>query len=366
MSGTSRRLLDLLGIRVPVIQAPMAGATTPAMVKGAMRAGGLGSLPCAMLTPEETRAAVAGIRAEAAGPLNLNFFCHRAPAPDPERDRRWRTLLAPYHVELGLDPDAPWPTANRAPFDDAWCSLVEDLRPEVVSFHFGLPDATLVDRVRGAGARILSSATTVAEARWLEANGCDAIIAQGAEAGGHRATFLPVDGAPPESALVMAAQPGLLALLPEVVGAVHLPVIASGGITDARGVAAAMALGAGAVQVGTAYLFTPEAAITPAHRRALDQAGSADTAITNLFSGRPARSIINRLMRELGTLRDDLPGFPLAGAGLAALRGDGTHPDLVNLWAGQAANLAPRGIDAKSLTELLIHAPPQAGDGHGK
>ena len=350
-----RGLLDLLGIAVPIIQAPMAGSTTPAMIKGAIRAGGLGSLPCAMLTPEETRAAVADIRGEVAGPLNLNFFCHRPGMSDLERDKRWRTLLAPYYREGGLDPAMPRRTAERAPFDDRWCALVEELRPEVVSFHFGLPEPALVERVRAAGARVLSSATTIAEARWLEEHGCDAIVAQGAEAGGHRATFLPVGDAPPEAALVMAAQPGTLALVPQVVDAVGLPVIATGGIADARGVTAAFALGASAVQVGTAYLFTPEAAVSPAHRQALASVGAADTAITNLFTGRPARSIVNRLMRELGPMHDDLPAFPLAAAALASLRGDASSPDLVSLWAGQSAHLAPRGLDSEALTQHLAH-----------
>ena len=349
----TQRVLDLLGMAVPIIQAPMAGATTPAMVKGAMRAGALGSLPCAMLPPDQARAAVADIRGEVTGPLNLNFFCHRAPVPDAAREQRWRALLAPYYEERGLDPSIPWRAAARAPFDEHWCALVEELRPEVVSFHFGLPDPALVERVRASGARILSSATTVVEARWLEEHGCDAIIAMGAEAGGHRATFLPMDGVPPESALARAMQPGTFALLPQVVEAVSVPVIAAGGIADPRGVAAAFALGASGVQVGTAYLFTPEAALAPAHREALEATGASDTAITNLFTGRPARSIINWLMRELGPMRDDLPDFPLVSAGLAPLRGDGSCPDLVSLWAGQSAHLSQRGLDAEAVTALL-------------
>ena len=350
-----QRLLDLLGIGVPIVQAPMAGATTPAMVKGTMRAGGLGSLPCAMLTPDQVRVAVAEIREDVAGPLNLNFFCHRAPMPDPERERRWRAVLASYYEERGLDPSMPWPAAARASFDEQWSALVNELRPEVVSFHFGLPEPALVERVRVTGARILSSATPVPAARWLEEHGGGALIAMGAEAGGHRATFLAVNGVPPGSELAMAAQPGTFALLPQVVEAVSVPVIAAGGIADARGVAAAFALGASAAQVGTTYLFTPEAALAPTHRITLEAAGADDTAITNLFTGRPARSIVNRLMRELGPMREDVPDFPLASAGLA-LRGDGSRSDYVSLWAGQAAHLAPRGIDAESLTKFLADA----------
>ncbi len=348
-----RQVLDLLGVTVPIIQAPMAGATTTAMVKGAIRAGALGSLPCAMLTPDQVRDAVTEIRGVVSGALNLNFFCHRDPVPDAERDHRWRTALAPYYAERGLDPLTSVSAAERAPFDEGWCALVEELRPEVVSFHFGLPPPALLDRVRVTGARVLSSATTVAEARWLAAHGCDAIIAQGAEAGGHRATFLPVDGHPPESRPAMAAQPGLFALLPQVVDAVDLPVIAAGGIADARGVAAALTLGASAVQVGTAYLFTPEATLAPAHRRALEEAEADGTAITNLFTGRPARSIINRLMRELGPMRESHPDFPLAAAALAPLRGDATQGDFISLWAGQSAHLAPRDLTAEHLTRQL-------------
>lgn len=346
------------GLTLPIVQAPMAGATTPAMVKGAMRAGALGSLPCAMLTAAAARSAVAEVRSEASGPLNLNFFCHRPPVPDPERDRRWQEALAPYYRERGLDPAMAVPAAERAPFDDAWCALVEELRPEVVSFHFGLPAADLLTRVRAAGTRILSSATTVAEARWLEAQGCDAIIVQGAEAGGHRGTFLPVDGEPPDSARAMAAQPGLFALLPQVADAVGVPLIAAGGIADARGVAAALTLGASAVQVGTAYLFTPEASLAPAHRRALEGDGADQTAITNLFTGRPARGLVNRLMRERGPMRADQPAFPLAAARLGPLRGDGTSDAFISLWAGEAVRLAPRGLDAEALTRRLADALP--------
>ena len=257
----------------------------------------------------------------------------------------------------------PLPRAERAPFDDEWCALVEEVRPAVVSFHFGLPEPSLVDRVRAAGARILSSATTVAEARWLEARGCDAIIAMGTEAGGHRATFLPVNGAPPESALAAAAQPGTFALLPQVVDAVGVPVIAAGGISDGRAIAAAFTLGASAVQVGTAYLFTLEASIAAAHRQALETAGETATAITNLFTGRPARGIVNRIMREIGPMRDGVPDFPSASGALAPLRGDGSQADFINLWTGQSVHLTPRGLDAEQLTTRLYRDALMIRDG---
>jgi len=340
------RVQDLLGIELPIIQAPMAGANGTAMAIAVAQAGGLGSLPCAMLSVEQLRQQVAVFRQATAKPLNLNFFCHRSPAVDAAREAQWKQRLAPYYREFGVDPDAPVATVSRAPFDDRYCAAVEALRPEVVSFHFGLPEPALLDRVRATGAKILSSATTVAEARWLEARACDAVIAQGAEAGGHRGMFLTTD---------VATQVGTFALLPQMVDAVRLPVIASGGIADARGIVAALALGAAAVQLGTAYLFTPEATISPVYRAALLQVQDDQTALTNLFSGRPARGIVNRLMRECGPISDAVPAFPLAGAALAPLRAKAEAAgsgDFMSLWAGQAVRLA-RALPAGELTRRL-------------
>jgi len=340
-----RRVLDLLHIDVPILLAPMAGPGLAELAIAVAEAGGLGSLPTALISADQVRAEVAKFRAGAARPINLNFFCHTPPAPDPARDLAWRDRLAPYYRELGLDPSAPIQPSARAPFDAALCRLIEDLRPEVVSFHFGLPAPALLDRVRAAGAVILSSATTVAEARWLEAHGCDAIIAQGAEAGGHRGVFL----ADPIAAC--ATQPGTMALVPQIVDAVSRPVIAAGGIADGRGIVAALALGAAAVQIGTAYLFCPEAKVPAAHRDALRRATDDGTALTNLFTGRPARGLINRAMRELGPLSADAPAFPFAGGALAPLkaRADG---DWGSLWAGQAAALG-RERPAAELTRAL-------------
>ena len=350
------RLTKLLGIALPIVQAPMAGATTVEMAVGAALAGGLGSLPCAQYTPGQAREAVAAFRAGADRPLNLNFFCHQTPADDPAAALAWRARLAPYYAEAGLDPADVPPGAGRAPFDEAFCALVEDLRPEVVSFHFGLPEAQLVERVRAAGAKILSSATTVAEACWLEDHGVDAIIAMGAEAGGHRATFLPGYGEALVAKFDMAAQPGLFALLPQVVDAVTVPVIAAGGIADPRGVAAAAALGASGVQVGTAYLYTPQAQIPAAHREALAEARDDNTMLTDLFTGRPARGVANRLMLEQGPLGQDVPPFPTAGAALVPLRNGGANRDFVNAWSGQAARLAPRDLSSHDLTRWLMGA----------
>jgi len=340
------RILDLLGIELPIIQAPMAGATGSAMAIAVSNAGGLGSLPCAMLTPEQIRQEIATFSQASRGPLNLNFFCHRPPATDGERAIRWKQALKPYYEEVGADFGATTPVSNRAPFDAAGCALVEDCKPAVVSFHFGLPAPELLARVKASGAKVLSSATTVEEARWLEAHGCDAIIAMGYEAGGHRGMFLSDD---------LTTQIGTLALVPQVADAVKVPVIAAGGIGDARGVVAAFALGASAVQVGTAYLFCPEAKVSAAHRQALHSAQASDTALTNLFTGRPARGINTRIMRELGPMNPLAPAFPLAGGALMPLRAISEpqgNSDFSNLWAGQALRLG-QALPAAELTRQL-------------
>ena len=342
-------ILDLFGISLPIIQAPMAGATTPEMVIAVSQAGGLGLLPGAMMSAEQMRAALDRIRAATRNPINLNFFAHAAPAPDPARQMAWRAALAPYYVELGLDPAEPVPSSNRSPFDEEYCAIVEAYRPEVVSFHFGLPREDLLQRVKRTGAKVIASATTVAEARWLAEHGVDAVIAMGCEAGGHRGNFLTDD---------MSAQVGTMALVPQVVDAVSVPVIAAGGIADPRGVRAAFALGASAVQVGTAYLLTPEAQITPFHRQALRTARDDGTALTNLFTGRPARGIINRIMREMGPLSAAAPAFPTAGGALAPLRAAAEKAgkaDFSSMWAGQAAALA-REMSAAELTRHLACA----------
>jgi nitronate monooxygenase len=341
-----RRLLDLLGIELPIIQAPMAGANGSAMAIAVSEAGGLGSLPCAMLDAAKARAEVGIIRQRTAKPINVNFFCHVPARPDPQRDAAWRARLETYYAEFGLAADARAPSVNRAPFDEVLCEIVEELRPEVVSFHFGLPEAALLDRVKAAGCLVLSSATSAEEARWLEANGCDAIIAQGYEAGGHRGMFL---------SDMIATQAGTFALLPQVVDAVKVPVIAAGGIADGRGIAAAFALGASGAQIGTAYLFTPESTITDLHRAALRTARDDQTALTNVFTGRPARGLMNRAMREVGPMFALAPAFPTAGGALAPLKAKAEaagRSDFSPLWAGQAASLGC-AMGAAELTRKL-------------
>jgi nitronate monooxygenase len=339
-------LMARLGVDLPVIQAPMAGVQASALAIAVSNAGGLGSLPCAMLAPDALRTELAAIRAQTARPFNVNFFCHVPPVPDAAREATWRSALAPYFREFGIDPASIADGPGRAPFSDAVADVVEPFAPPVVSFHFGLPAPALLARVRAWGAFVLASATTVDEARWLEAHGVDAVIAQGAEAGGHRGMFLSDE---------VSTQPGTFALLPQVVDAVRVPVIAAGGIADARGVAAARALGAAAVQVGTAYLCCPEATTSALHRAALQSPAAAHTALTNLFTGRPARGIVNRLMRELGAISGAAPAFPLATAAIAPLRAAAEragHSDFTPLWAGQNAS-ACRDLPAAQLTREL-------------
>jgi nitronate monooxygenase len=320
----------------------MAGATLSSMVIAASNAGGLGSMPAAMLSTDQLRDELTTIRQHTRGPINVNFFCHQPPAADEQRVQEWKNLLQPYYQELGADFDAPTPVSNRAPFDSAACEVIEAFKPEVVSFHFGLPEQALLDRVKATGAKVLSSATSVEEALWLEAHGCDAIIAMGYEAGGHRGMFLSAD---------LSSQIGTFALVPQVVDAVKVPVIAAGGIADARGVAAAFLLGASAVQVGTAYLFTPEAKVSASHHKALRTASASQTAVTNLFTGRPARGILNRVMRELGPMSAKAPAFPLAGGALMPLRAR-DEADFSNLWAGQAFTLGAE-LTSAELTRRL-------------
>jgi nitronate monooxygenase len=340
------KLSEILGIDLPIIQAPMAGAQASAMAIAVSTAGGLGSLPCAMLAPDAMRKELDMIRARTNKPFNVNFFCHTPPPPDPEREAAWRRKLAPYYEEAGIDPDSIPAGPGRLPFSAEAADALEPFKPAVVSFHFGLPPGDLLARVKRWGSKILCSATTVDEARWLEAQGVDAVIAQGLEAGGHRGIFLTDD---------LTTQVGTFALLPQIVLAVKLPVIAAGGIASAKGVAAAMALGAAGVQIGTAYMLCPEATVTAVHRAALKSEAARHTALTNLFTGRPARGIINRVMRELGPINGAVPKFPLATSPIAPLRAKAESAgsgDFSPLWSGQNAT-GCKEIPAGQLTQEL-------------
>jgi nitronate monooxygenase len=341
-----RRLTELLKIEHPILLAPMAGAMDFELAAAVAQGGGLGSLPCAMLTPDKLRSEVEKFRERTDKPVNFNFFCHTPPVPNNAREHAWRERLKPYYEELAIDPAAPVPTSNRAPFDAAFCAVVEELRPAVVSFHFGLPEAALLRRVKAAGCVVLASATTVAEARFLEQHGANAVIAQGFEAGGHRGIFLSDN---------LAGQAGSFALIPQIADAVKVPVIAAGAVSDARGIAAAFMLGAAGVQIGSAYLHCPESKISAPHRAALKAVADDGTAVTNVISGRPARGIVNRLIREVGPISPLAPEFPLATGALVPLRAKAEAAgsgEFSPMWSGQAAALG-RAMPARELTQTL-------------
>jgi nitronate monooxygenase len=323
----------------------MAGVQVGAMAIAVSNAGGLGALPCAMLTLDVLRKELAAIKAATGKPYNVNFFCHTPTAPSAERETAWRKALAPYFKQYGIDADSIPAGGGRSPFSAEAADVLEDFKPRVVSFHFGLPSPEQLARIKSWGSKVIASATTVAEARWLEARGVDAVIAQGNEAGGHQGVFL--------SETCM--QIGTFALVPQIVRAVKVPVIAAGGIADAAGVAAAMALGAAGVQLGTAYLLCPEATTSKVHRAALKSEAARETALTNLFTGRPARGIVNRVMRELGPMSSAVPAFPFATSAIAPLRAKAEAEgkgDFSPLWSGQNAS-GCKEIPAAALTREL-------------
>ena len=347
MSTNQERFRVLFKTQLPIIQAPMAGVQDHRLAVAVSNAGGLGSFPAAMLGMEVLKAELTQLSAKTDKPYNVNFFCHTPPTFSEAREATWRAALKPYYDELGLDANNVPTGPGRAPFTHEAADVLEAFKPPVVSFHFGLTAADLLARVKSWGSKIISSATTVEEALWLESQGVDAVIAQGLEAGGHRGHFLDHD---------LTRQLGTFALLPQIVKAVKIPVIAAGGIADAAGVKAAMALGAAAVQVGTVYLLCDEATTSPLHRAALKSPVAAHTALTNLFTGRPARGVVNRLMRDLGAISSQAPEFPLATAAIAPLRAAAEKigsSDFSPLWSGQNAS-GCREIGAAELTRRLM------------
>jgi nitronate monooxygenase len=344
------RLIDLLEIEHPIVLSPMAGFVTLELAAAVCNAGGLGSIGCGPLEPEVVAKTIHALRGLTDKPINANFFCHVPATTATDREGAWQDRLLPYYRELDIDSAISVPRIDIPPFDEARCKVVEETEPEVVSFHFGLPDSALLDRVKAAGCRIMASATTVAEARWLEMQGVDIIIAQGYEAGGHRGTFLTKI-----SNSVSSSQPGTLALVPQVVDAVKVPVVAAGGIADGRGIAAAFALGAAGTQLGTAYLLCPEAATSQPHRDALRDADSDATLVTNVFTGRPARALSNRLALEIGPIANGLPDFPLPMGALAPLRAKAErqgNSHFTPFWLGQASALG-KEMPAGELTRKL-------------
>jgi len=345
--GSVLTMLSFLGSKLPLIQAPMAGVQGSELAIAVCEAGAVGSLPCAMLGLDAIRSEFEKIRSATSRPFNANFFCHVEVDSTNEIDLKWKNLLSNYYRQFNLDIDSSVQIARRMPFNSDMVSLIEVFRPEIVSFHFGLPSKDLLARVKRTGAMVISTATTVAEAIWLEQNGADAVIAQGWEAGGHRGVFLSQsDG----------DQIGLMALLPQVADAIRVPVIAAGAIVDSRSVKAALTLGASAVQAGTAFLLCTESSTTPIHRKALGTTYASNTVVTNVFSGRPARGLINRLIREIGPLNSNAPPFPLASIRLAPLRqaaeGQGLN-DFSPLWAGQNVQTC-KAVHASEMVASLM------------
>ncbi len=340
-------IAQLLGLELPVIQAPMAGVQDAALAAAISNAGGLGSLPGAMLNPSALEGELRRLTAMTDKPFNVNFFCHETPAVTPAQQREWLQSLAPYFEELGVEVSAANGASSREPFGESAMMVLEQFRPAVISFHFGLPDRTQVDQIKRWGTRVLGCATTVDEALWLAAHGVDAVIAQGLEAGGHRGSFLTQD---------MTTQTGTLALVPRICAAVSLPVIAAGGIASPAGVAAAMTLGAAGVQAGTAFLLCAEAKTSSLHRAALKSEASQHTALTNVFTGRPARGIVNRLMRELGPMATSAAAFPFAAGPVSLLRAAAEASgcdDFTPLWCGQNAT-GCREIAAADMLKILV------------
>ena len=341
------RICDLLGVTHPIILSPMAGSAGPELAVAVCNAGGLGSLPCASLTFDKIREHVAAVRQNTSNPFSLNFFCHEYLDCNESKEQSWLDQFSPYYSELGVEPTLGAASSNLHPFGEKHCQLVEVLRPAVASFHFGLPDDSLLLRVKKAGCRIISSANTVEEAVWLSERGCDAVIAQGTEAGGHRAMF---------HSKTVSEQAGTMALVPQIVDAVDIPVIAAGGIADGRGIAAAFALGASAVQMGTAYLFTDESWANDLYRKKLQTSSDAQTVITNVFSGRPARGFATRLTRDLGPISKQPMDFPMGYGVLAPFKAKAEasgSTEFSSYLAGQSASLG-RPESAAQLTQRLV------------
>ncbi|MFP8968335.1 NAD(P)H-dependent flavin oxidoreductase [Pokkaliibacter sp. CJK22405] len=341
----STDFLHALKLRYPLLQAPMAGVSTPDLAAAVSNAGGMGALGIGAMNAAQAREVIKRTQALTHYPININVFCHKTPTANPERESRWLQKMANWFTELG----EPVPEILSSPYlsfndDEAMQNLLLELRPAVVSFHFGLPERTLVKRYHQAGIRLVATATNLAEADAIAAAGLDAIIAQGMEAGGHRGVFYPELG---------DAQISTLALTRRLRSRTSLPIIAAGGIMDGAAIKAALAAGASAVQMGTAFLLCPEAGISSAYRHAIHEAEAEDTAITTAISGRAARGIRNKLYRSVH--RGSEPDYPIAYDAAKQLHklaaAKGIH-DYAAHWAGQGVGLA-REMPACLLVETL-------------
>ena len=337
---------SVLKTELAIIQAPMAGVQNAKLAVAVCEAGGLGSLPCAMLSAELLKSELDYLSQHTDKPYNLNFFCHQTSDYTLAQQTAWHNLLTPYFDEFAVDVSQFTRNASRQPINQQIIDIIAPYTPAVVSFHFGLPSREIVSQIKAWGGTVLSSATTLDEARWLQTNGADAVIAQGIEAGGHRGHFLSMD---------LSLQPTTAQLVRECVE-LDIPVIAAGGICTAEDVAQYQALGVAAVQVGSAYLLCEEATTSALHREVLKTVAPDSTELTTLFSGRPARGISNRVMQELGAMPEQAPPFPYASIAMTALRakaeakGDsGFSP----LWCGERF-IVREGINAQQITELLM------------
>ncbi|MFP4327436.1 MAG: NAD(P)H-dependent flavin oxidoreductase [Paracoccaceae bacterium] len=341
-------VVERLGLRLPLLQAPMAGVSTPELAAAVTEAGGLGALGLGAMTPDAAAKSLARARALTAGPINANVFCHAPAPPDPVRHAAWLARLRPLFLRFGAEPPESLPEIYRS-FTDSpgMLEALLEARPAVVSFHFGLPDPESLARLRKAGCMLIATATCLAEARRIVAAGLDAVIAQGWEAGGHRGIF---DPAAPDD------RPGTLGLVRALASACDVPVIAAGGIMDGAGIAAAEQAGAAAAQLGTAFIGCPESAADESYRAALRSEAAGSTVMTRVFSGRPARALDNAMTRWAGDVPEDaIPAYPYAyaaGKALAAAAASQGEPGYAAHWAGQGAPRA-RALPAPALVARL-------------
>lgn len=337
-----------LGIALPIIQAPMAGTSTPELAAAVSNAGGMGSMGLAANTVEQARQAIARCKALTDAPFNANFFCNRAPVADPAIESEWLAYLAPLFDEAGV----PAPTSLEAPYlsfndNPAMLDMLLEEKPPIVSFHFGIPSAPTIQKLKAAGITLMATATTLPEARAIEAAGLDVIVAQGVEAGGHRGVFDPHDD---DLGLTTIALTRLLTAHTD------LPVIAAGGIMDGNGIRAVLELGACAAMMGTAFILCPESAADDAYRSTLSSDKAQHTRITAVASGRPARGIVNGLHNRIDTPgRPPQPAFPICYTAAKALQKAAQaqgNAEFASHWAGQGAPLA-RAMPAAELVRVL-------------
>jgi nitronate monooxygenase len=348
MAWPDTDLTELVGTRYPLVQAPMASVSTPELVAAVSSAGGLGSLGAAMLPPDELREQIETIRGLTDAPFAVNRFAPIETPPAPEQVAAMSEVLAPWRERYGLEPagEAPPPPPPPRSIVEDQLAVVIEAKPPVFSFTFGIPPADALDAMRDAGIVVIGTATVPGEAVMLAEAGCDAVIAQGSEAGGHRGSF----AVPFDRALI-----GTLALVPQVVDAVEVPVIAAGGIMDGRGIAAALALGAAGAQLGTAFIACPESAAPDSYKRSLADSDASATTVTDAFTGRPARGLRTPFFDEVERSGVEIPPFPLQAILVGELRMAGLERDeldTVSRLAGQGAPMV-RELPAAELVERL-------------